>query len=120
MSANDQAARSEDARGVALQSLSLAPNVAELIKAAHKRDELMYQDLLPAGLVGIMLAPQEGSYTVRGIANGKDALIVGRAMNGKWRFFPVRIENSEALFVQATPNPIPQSPQLLFIRGANK
>ena len=120
VSANDQAARSEDARGVALQSLSLAPNVAELIKAAHKRDELMYQDLLPAGLVGIMLAPQEGSYTVRGIANGKDALIVGRAMNGKWRFFPVRIENSEALFVQATPNPIPQSPQLLFIRGANK
>ena len=80
----------------------------------------MYASMLPAGLVGVMLAPQDGSYRVRGIANGKDALIVGKAMNGKWQFFPVHIETDEILFVQATPNPIPQSPQLIFIRGATK
>jgi hypothetical protein len=41
-------------------------------------------------------------------------------MNGKWRFFSVRIENDELLFIEAIPNPIPQSPQLIFIRGATK
>jgi len=120
VSANDQAARSEDVRNLALQSLAAMPNISELIKAAKKRDEIMYASMLPAGLVGVMLAPQDGSYRVRGIANGKDALIVGKAMNGKWRFFPVHIETDEILFVQATPNPIPQSPQLIFIRGATK
>ena len=120
VSANDQAARSEDVRNLALQSLAAMPNISELIRAAKKRDEIMYASMLPAGLVGVMLAPQDGSYRVRGIANGKDALIVGKAMNGKWRFFPVHIETDEILFVQATPNPIPQSPQLIFIRGATK
>ena len=120
VSANDQAARSEDVRNLALQSLAAMPNISELIRAAKKRDEIMYASMLPAGLVGVMLAPQDRSYRVRGIANGKDALIVGKAINGKWRFFPVQIETDELLFVQATPNPIPQSPQLIFIRGATK
>jgi hypothetical protein len=120
VSANDQAARSEDVRNLALQSLAAMPNISELIKAAKKRDEIMYASMLPAGLVGVMLAPQDRSYKVRGISNGKDALIVGQAMNGKWRFFPVRIENDELLFIEAIPNPIPQSPQLIFIRGATK
>jgi hypothetical protein len=120
VSANDQAARSEDVRNLALQSLAAMPNISELIKAAKKRDEIMYASMLPAGLVGVMLAPQDRSYRVRGISNGKDALIVGQAMNGKWRFFPVRIENDELLFIEAIPNPIPQSPQLIFIRGATK
>ena len=120
VSANDQAARSEDVRNVALQSLAAMPNISELIRAAKKRDEIMFASMLPAGLVGVMLAPHDGAYAVRGVPNGKDALIVGRAMSGKWRFFPVRIENGEILFVQAIPNPVAQSPQLIFIRGATK
>ena len=120
MSASDQAARSEDVRNLALQSLSSMPKISELMKAANRRDLIMQQGMKPAGLVAIVLAPLNGSYAVRGIANGKDALIVGKSVDGKWRFFPVRIENNEMLFVQDTPDPIPQSPQLIFIQGATK
>ncbi|MCE9620175.1 MAG: hypothetical protein K8R92_09730 [Planctomycetes bacterium] len=120
VAAGDQAARSEDVRKVALQSLSLMPDIQGLIKAAKKRDQVMDEGMIPAASVAIMLAPQDNAYPVRGIANGKDALIIGKGVEGSWRFFPVRIENNEVLFVRDTPNPIPQSPQLIFLRGAVK
>ncbi len=73
---------------------------------------------MPAAPVGVLLAPQDRSYPARGIGDGRDAVIVGRALEGPWRFFPVRIEHGEVLFVRDTPNPIPLSPQLIFLRGA--
>ncbi len=120
VSASDQAARSEDVRNLALQSLSSMPKIGELVKAAKRRDEIMMAGLKPAGLVGIMLTPQNGGYGVRGLANGKDALLIGKSNDDIWRFFQVRIEKNEVLFLQDPPNPIPQSPQLLFIQGATK
>ena len=120
MSASDQAARSEDVRNLALQSLSSMPKISELMKAAKRRDQILDEGMQPAGFVGVMMAPNNGAYASRGIANGKDALIVGKSNDGKWRFFPIRIEQNEVLFIQDTPNPIPQSPQLIFIQGATK
>ena len=120
VAASDQAARSEDIRKVALQSLASMPDISALIKAAKKRDQSMDEGMLPAALVAVMLSPQDGAYPVRGIANGKDALIVGRSMEGTWKFFAIRVENNEVLFVRDTPNPIAQSPQLIFMRGVSK
>ena len=120
VSASDQAARSEDVRNLALQSLSSMPKISELMKAAKRRDQILDEGMKPAGFVGVMMAPNNGAYASRGIANGKDALIVGKSTDGKWRFFPIRIEQNEVLFIQDTPNPIPQSPQLIFIQGATK
>ena len=120
VAASDQAARSEDIRKVALQSLASMPDISALIKAAKKRDQSMDEGMLPAALVAVMLSPQDGAYPVRGIANGKDALIVGRSMDGTWKFFAIRVENNEVLFVRDTPNPIAQSPQLIFMRGVSK
>lgn len=120
VAASDQAARSEDIRKVALQSLASMPDISALIKAAKKRDQSMGEGILPAALVAVMLSPQDGAYPVRGIANGKDALIVGRSMDGTWKFFAIRVENNEVLFVRDTPNPIAQSPQLIFMRGVSK
>jgi len=120
VAASDQAARSEDIRKVALQSLASMPDISALIKAAKKRDQSMGEGMLPAALVAVMLSPQDGAYPVRGIANGKDALIVGRSMDGTWKFFAIRVENNEVLFVRDTPNPIAQSPQLIFMRGVSK
>jgi len=119
VAASDQAARSEDIRKVALQSLASMPDISALIKAAKKRDQAMDEGMLPVALVAVMLSPQDGTYPVRGIANGKNALIVGRSVDGTWKFFQIRIEKNEVLFVRDTPNPISQSPQLIFMRGAS-
>lgn len=101
VAASDQAARSEDIRKVALQSLASMPDISALIKAAKKRDQAMDEGMLPAALVAVMLSPQDGTYPVRGIANGKNALIVGRSVDGTWKFFQIRIEKMKC-YLSAT------------------